>query len=164
MHFSKLSSRHRTKLITIYENLGFTFFSSFRFRCETCFQYAISCFAKMCCNIFASNFWRVTVSGIHLPKSFTWYHILLLELISFKKIQPPKPGQRQTVNDVMRTQRLHKLRYHRRFLVLFSILYPGFNKIQTNVNVTVRERTLYAKIWTTHLLSTAEGILFSEQF
>ena len=56
------------------------------------------------------------------------------------------------------------LQYHRRFLVLFSMLYPLFNKIQRNFNETVCERTRFAKISTTHLLFTVEGILFSEQF
>ena len=56
----------------------------------------------------------------------------------FTKIQSSKPGQRQTVKDVMRTQRLREVGYHRRYLVLFSILYPLFNKIQRNFNVTVR--------------------------
>ena len=69
-----------------------------------------------------------------MSKSFTGYHILLLELISFQNLQPPKHRQRQNVNYVMRIQRLHKLQYHRRFLVLFSMLYPLFNKIQRNFN------------------------------
>ena len=55
------------------------------------------------------------------------YLILLFELISFKKIQPQNPGQRQRVNDVMRIQRLHQLRYRRRFFVLFRMLYSLFN-------------------------------------
>ena len=79
-------------------------------------------------------------------KRFIWYHILLLELISFQNLQPPKHRQRQNVNYVMRIQRLHKLQYHRRFLVLFSMLYPLFNKIQINFNETVCERTRFAKI------------------
>ena len=61
---------------------GFSVFISFRFQCNTCFQHAISCFAKAYRNNFASNFWQVAVSGIHMSKSFTGYHILLLELIS----------------------------------------------------------------------------------
>ena len=125
-----MSSRHQAKLITIYRILGFSFFISFRFQCNTCFQYAISYFAKAYCNNFASNFWQVAVCGIYMSKSFTGYHILLLELISFQNLQPPKHRQRHIVNYVMRIQRLHKLQYHRRFLVLFSMLYPLFNKIQ----------------------------------
>ena len=146
VHFSKMSSRRQAKLITIYRIPGFSFFISFRFQCNTCFQYAISCFAKAYRNNFASNFWQVAVCGIHMSKSFTGYHILLLELISFQKLQPPKHRQRQNVNYVMRIQRLHKLQYHRRFLVLFSMLYPLFNKIQRNFNETVCERTRFAKI------------------
>ena len=145
-HFSKLSIRRQAKLITIYRIPGFSFFISFRFQCNTCFQYAISCFAKAYRNNFASNFWQVGVCGIHMLKSFTGYHILLLELISFQKLQPPKHRQRQIVNYVMRMQRLHKLQYHRRFWVLFSMLYPLFNKIQRNFNETVCERTRFAKI------------------
>ena len=64
----------------------------------TCFQYTISCFAKAYCNNFASNFWQVAVCGVQLSKSFTGYHILLLELISFQKLQSPKHRQRQIVN------------------------------------------------------------------
>ena len=79
-------------------------------------------------------------------KSITWYHILLLELISFQNLQPPKHRQRQIVNYVMRIQRLHNLQYHHRFLVLFSMFYPLFNKIQRNLNETVCERTRFAKI------------------
>ena len=99
-----------------------------------------------------------------MSKSFTGYHILLLELISFKKLQPPKHRQRQIVNYVMRIQGLHKLQYHRRLLVLFSMLYPLLNKIQRKFNETVCERTRFAKIYTTNLLFTIEVILFSEQF
>ena len=146
VHFSKMSSRHQAKLITIYRIPGFSFFISFRFQCNTCFQYAISWFAKTYNNNFASNFWQVAVCGIRMSKRFIGYHILLLELISFQKLQPPKHRQRQNVNYVMRIQRLHKLQYHRRFLVLFSMLYPLFNKIQRNFNETVCERTRFAKI------------------
>ena len=146
VHFSKMSSRRQAKLITIYRIPGFSFFISFRFQCNTCFPYAISCFAKAYRNNFAFNFWQVAVCGIHMSKSFIGYHILLLELISFQKLQPPKHRQRQIVNYVMRIQKLHKLQYHRRFLVLFSMLNPLFNKIQRNFNETVSERTRFAKI------------------
>ena len=144
VHFSKMSRRRQAKLITIYIIPGFSFFISFRFQCNTCFQYAISCFAKAYRNNFASNFWQVAVCGIRISKSFTGYHILLLELICFQTLQPPKRRQRQIVNYVMRIQRLHKLQYHRRWLVLFSTLYPLFNKIQRNFNETVCERTRFA--------------------
>ena len=143
--FSKMSSRRKAKLITSYRIPGFSFFISFRFQCNTCFQYAISCFAKAYRSNFASNFWQVSICGIHMSKSFTGYHILLLELISFQKLQPPKHRQRQIVNYVMRIQRFHKLQYHRIFLVSFSIMYPLFNKIQRNFNETVCERTRFAK-------------------
>ena len=146
VHFSKISSRCQAKLITIYRIPGFSFFISFRFQCNTCFQFAISCFAKTYHNNFASNFLQVAVCGIHMSKSFTGYHILILELVSFQKIQPPKHRQRQNVNYVMRIQRLHKLQYHRRFFILFSILYPLFNKIQRKFIGTVCERTRFAKI------------------
>ena len=129
VHFSKMSSRRQAKLITIYRIPGFSFFISFRFQCKTCFQYAISCFAKAYHSNFASNFWQVEVCDIHMSKNFTGYHILLLQLISFQKLQPPKHRQRQIVNYVMRIQRLKKLQYHRRFLVLSSMLYPLFNQI-----------------------------------
>ena len=132
--FSKMSCRRQAQLITIYRIPGFSFFISFRFQCNTCFQYAISCFAKAYRNDFASNFLQVAVCGIHMSKSFAGYHILLSEIISFQKLQPPKHRQRQNVNYVMRIQRLHKLQYHRRFSVLYSILYPLFNKIQRNFN------------------------------
>ena len=141
-----MSRRRQAKLITIYRIPGFSFFISFRFQCKTCFQYAISCFAKAYRNDFASNFWQVAVCGIHMSKSFTWYHILLLELISFQKLQLPKHRQRHIVNYVMRIQKLHKLQYHHRFLVLFSMLYPLFNKIQRNFNEMVCECTRLAKI------------------
>ena len=144
--FQKMSSRRQAKLITIYRIPGFSFFISFRFQCNTCFQYAISCFAKTYRNNFASNFWQVAVCGFHMSRSFTGYHILLLELISFQHLQPPKHRQRQIVNYVMRIQILHKLQYHRRFLVLFSMLYPLFNKIQRNFNETVCKRTRFAKM------------------
>ena len=146
VRFSKMSSRRQAKMITIYRIPGFSCFISFRFQCKICFQYAISCFAKTYRNNFTSNFWPVTVCGIDMSKSFKGYHILLLELISFQKLQPPKHRQRQNVNYVMCTQRLHKLQYHRRFLVLFSMLYPLSNKIQRNFNETVCERTRFAKI------------------
>ena len=133
VHFSKMSSsRRQTKLITIYWIPGFSFFISFRFQWNTCFQYAISCFAKAYRNNFASNFWQVVVCGIHMLKSFTEYHILLLELISFQKLQPPNRRQPQIVNYVIRIQRLHKLQYHRRFLVMFSMLYPLLNNLNPN--------------------------------
>ena len=157
VHFSKISSRRQAKLITIYRIPGFKFFISFQFQCNTCYRYAISCFAKAYRNNFA-------VCGIHVSKSFKGYHILLLELISFQKLQPPKHRQWQIFSYVMRIQRLHKLQYHRRFFVLFSMVYPLFNKIQRNFNETVSERTRFAKIQTTHLLFTVEGILFSDQF
>ena len=140
-----MSSRRQAKLITSYRIPRFSFFVSFRFQCNTCFQYAISCFAKEYRNNFASDFWQVTVCGIHMSKSFTGYHILLLELIYLQKLQPPKHRQRQIVNYVMRIQRFRKLQYHRRFLVLLSIMYPLFNKIQRNFNETACERTRFAK-------------------
>ena len=146
VNFSKMSSRRQAKLITINRIPGFSFFISFRFQCNTCFQYAISCFAKAYRNNFASSFWQVAVCGTHMWESFTGYHILLLGLISFLKLQPPKHRQRQIVNYVMHIQRLHQLQYHRRFLVLFSMLYPLSNKIQRNFNETVCERTRFAKI------------------
>ena len=158
-----MSSRRQAKLIAIYRIPGFSFFISFRFRRNTCFQYAISCFAKAYRKYFASNLSKVAVCGIHMSKCFTGYHILLLGPISFRKLQLPKHRQRQIVNYVIRIQRLHKLQHHRRFLVLLSMLYPLFNKIQRNFNETVCERTRFAKIKTTHLLFTVEGILFSEQ-
>ena len=144
--FFKMSSRREAKLITIYRIPGFSFFISFRFQCNTCFQYAISSFAKTYRNNFASKFRQVAFCGIHMSKSFTGYNILLLELISLQKLQSPKHRQQQNVNYVMRIQRLHKLQYHRRFLVLFSMLYLLFNKIQRNFNETVCERTRVAKI------------------
>ena len=107
-HFSKMSSIRHAKLITNYRILEISFFISFRFQFNRCFQYAISCFAKAYRNNFASNFKQVAVRGIHMSKSFTGYHILLLKLISFQKIQPPKHRQWQTVNYVMRIQGLHK--------------------------------------------------------
>ena len=97
VHFSKMSSRRQAKLITIYRIPGFSLFISFRFQYKTCFQYAISCFVKVYRNHFASNFWQVAVCGIHMSKSFTGYHILLLELISFQKLQLPKHRQRQSI-------------------------------------------------------------------
>ena len=141
-----MSSRRQAKLITIYRISGFSFFISFRFQCNTCIQYAISCFPKTYRNNFASNFLQVAVCGIYMSKSFTGYHILFLELMSFQKLQSPKHRQRQNVNYVMRILRLRKLQYHRRFLVLFSMLYPLFNKIQRHFNKMVCERTRFAKI------------------
>ena len=91
-----MSSRRQAKLITIYRIPGFSFFVSFRFQCHVCFQYAIPCYAKAYRNNFASNFCQVAVCGIHMSNSFTGYHILLLELLSFQKTQPPKHRQRQT--------------------------------------------------------------------
>ena len=87
VHFSKMSSRRQAKLITIHRIPGFSFFISFRFQCNTCFQYAISCFAKAYRNNFASNFWQVAVCGIHMSKSFTGYHILLMELFLCPRIE-----------------------------------------------------------------------------
>ena len=55
-----------------------------------------------------------------MSKSFTGYHILLLELIYFQKLQPPKHQQRQTVSYVIRIQRLHKLQYHSRVFGIFQ--------------------------------------------
>ena len=144
--FQKCQVEVRQSWSLFTEFRGFHFFISFRFQCNTCFQYAISCFAKAYHNNFASNFWQVAVCGIHMSKSFTGYHILPLEIISFQKLQPPKHRQRQIVHYVMHIQSLHKLQYHRIFLVLFSMLYPLFNKIQRNCNETVCERTRFAKI------------------
>ena len=64
-----------------------------------------------------------------MSKTFTGYHILPLELISFQKLQPPKHRQRQIVNYVMRIQRFHKLQYHRRF---FGIVKHYVSFIQQN--------------------------------
>ena len=147
-----MSYRRQAKLITIYRIPGFSFFISFRFQCNACFQCAISCFAKAYRNNFASNVWQIAVCGIHMSKSFTGYHILLLELISFQNLQPQKHRRRQTVNYVMRIQRLHKLQYHRRFLVLFSmsILYSAKSKetsmkrsASAHVSLKYRQRIFY---------------------
>ena len=56
VYFSKMSSRRQAKLITIYRIPGFSFFISLRFQYNTCFQYAISCFAKTYRNNSASHF------------------------------------------------------------------------------------------------------------
>ena len=141
-----MSRRRQAELITIYRIPGFSFFISFWFQCNTCFQYAILCFVKAYRNNFASNCWQVAVCCIHMSKSFTGYHILLLDLISFQKLQPPKHRKRQIVNYVIRIQGLHRLQYNRRILVMFSLLYPLFNKIHRNFNQTVCERTRFAKI------------------
>ena len=88
-----MSSRHQAKLFTVYRIPGFSFFIFFRFQCNTWFQYAISCFAKAYRNNIASNFWQVAGCGSHMSKSFTGYHILLLELISFQKLQHTDNGR-----------------------------------------------------------------------
>ena len=93
-----MSSRRQAKLIIIHRIPGFSYFISFRFKCYTCFQYAISCFAKAYRNHFASNFWQVAVCGIHMSKSFTGYHILLLELISFQNLQNTDNGRSQVTS------------------------------------------------------------------
>ena len=59
-----MSSRRQTELITIYRIAGFSFFISFRFQCNTCFQYEISCFAKT----YRSNF-----ASIFLTSCSLWY-------------------------------------------------------------------------------------------
>ena len=150
VHFSKVSYRRQAKLITIYRIPRFSFFVYFRFQC---FQYAISCFAKAYRNNFSSNFCQGAVCGIHMSKSFTGYHILFLELISFQKFQPPKHRQRHIVNYVMRIQRLQKLQYHRRFLVLFlcCILYSTKSKetsrkrsASAHVSLKYRQRIFYS--------------------
>ena len=122
MQLSKLSSRLQAKLITIHKNVGFSCVNSNPFQCDACIQYEISCFERALRNIFASNFWQVTVFQIQGSKCYKGYRILLLEPISFEKIQPPKPGLRQNVDDVISIQRIHHLRYNSRFLLLLSIL------------------------------------------
>ena len=124
--FKKCLVDVRQNLSLFIEFRGFHFSPPSRFQRNTCFQYAISCFEKAYRNNIASNFWQVAVCGIHMSKSFTGYHILLLELTSFQKLQPPNHRQRQTVNNAIRIQRFHNLQHHRRFLVLFSMLYPLF--------------------------------------
>ena len=158
------SRRHQAKLITIYRIPGFSLFISFQFQCNTCFQYANSCFAKTYRNNFASSFWQVAVCGINMLKRFTGYHILLLEIMSFQKLQPQKHRQRQNVNYVMRIQRLYMLQYHRRFLVLFSILYPLFNKIKRNFNKTYCERTRLLKYRKRIFYSLARANCFPNNF
>ena len=103
-------------------------------------------FRKTYRNNLASNFWQVAVFGIRMSKSFTGYHILLYDTNFFTKITTAKHRQRQNVNYVMRIQIPHKLQYHRRFLVLFSMLYPLFKKIQRDFDETVCERTRFPKI------------------
>ena len=95
------------------------------------------CVRKALRNILAFNFLKVTVFSIHGSKSFTVCNILRLAMISFEKIQPPKHTLCQTVNGIIRIQRLHQLRYHR-FWLLFSILYRLFNKIKRDVPRNVR--------------------------
>ena len=94
---------------------GFHFSSPSGFNAIHAFNMRFHVSPKAYRNDFASNFWQVAVCGIHMSKSFTGYHILLLELISLQKLQPPKHRQRQIVNYVLRIQTLHKLQYHRRF-------------------------------------------------
>ena len=137
-------SRRQAKLITFERILGFSFFISFRFQCNTCCQYAISCFAKTYRNNLASNFFTSCSLWYPFVKKLRRVPYLAFETNFFPKITTAKT--RQIVNYVMHIQRLHKLQYHRRFLVLFSMLYPLFNKIQRNFNETVCERTRFAKI------------------
>ena len=148
-----MSRRHQAKLITIYRIPEFSFFISFWFQCNTCFQYAISCFAKGYRNNFASSFWQVAVCGIHMSKSFTGYHILLLELISFQKLQLPKHWQQQIINYVMCTQRLHKSQYHRKFWYFLAccILYSTKFKetsmkrsASAHISLKYRQRIFYS--------------------
>ena len=146
VHFSKMSSKRQAKLITIYRIPGFQFSSPSGFNAIHAFNMRFHVSQKHIAIILLPFFLQIAVCGIHMSKSFTGYHILLLELISFQKLQPPKHRQRQIVNYFMRIQRLHKLQYHRRFSVLYSMLYPLFKKIQRNFNETVCERTRFAKI------------------
>ena len=118
-------NRSQAKLITIYENCGV-------FICHltpVSMRYMLSICDFMFRKIFYPNFFQVTVCRVHVLKGFTRYLILLLELISLKKIQPQNPGQRQRVNDVIRIQRLHQLRYLRRicFCILYSIKYKDIS-------------------------------------
>ena len=143
--FSEMSSWRQAKLVTIYKIPGFSFFISFRFQCNACFQYAMSCFAKAYRNNFASNFWQVAICCIRMSTNFTGYYILLMEPISFQKLQPPKHRKRQIVNYVMRIQRLHKLQYHHRFFVLFSMFYP-FILYSTKSKETSIKRSVNAHV------------------
>ena len=144
--FQKFLIDVRQSWSLLIEFRGFHFSSPSGFNAIHAFNMRFHVLQKRIAIIFASNFWQVAVCGIRMSKSFTGYHVLLLELISFQKLQPPKHRKRQIVNYVMRIQRLYKLQYHRRFLVLISMLYPLFNKIQRNFNETVCERTRFAKI------------------
>ena len=156
-----MSSRRQAKLITIYWIPGFSFSSPSGLNAIHAFNMRFHGSQKRIAIILLPIFDKLQFLVSICQKGFIGYHILLLELISFLKLQPQKHRQRQNINYVMRIQRLYKLQYHRRFLILFSILYPLFNKIQRNFNETVCERTRFAKIYTTHLLFTVEGILFS---
>ena len=80
----------------------------------------------------------------------------LFELSRYNKVWTDRQTDRRTDGQTdkvitiglphLRWRGPNKLQYHRRFLVLFSMLYPLFNKIQRNFNETVCERTRFAKI------------------
>ena len=144
--FSTFSSRPQAKLILTHETFGVFTFHSLPISIRYMLVISDFIFRKSAMQYVCFQFLQVTVCGIQGPKCFTWKHILLLKPISFDKIQPPKPGLRHTANYVIHIQELHQLLYHRRFLLLLSILYPLFNTSQRNVNSTVYVRSLSARI------------------
>ena len=84
---------------------------------------------------------------------FTWYHNLLLELISFQKLHPPKHRQRQIVNYAMRIQRLHSCKIIVEFWYCLAccILYSTKSKetsmkrsASSHVSLKYTQRTFYS--------------------
>ena len=131
MHFSKISGRPQAKLNTTHENLRIFMFNplplSMQYKssiCDFVFRTSITQYSCFYFIIFLS--YRVLYPGRNFFHSISY---LAFETNSFrKKIQPPKPELRQTVNDLIRIQKIHRLWYHRSILLLFSILFHLFNK------------------------------------
>ena len=138
IYLSKYSSRSRAMLNTILENLGIFMFDPLPVSmqnmpsiCHLLFRKSItqySCFI----NFFSKLQYVVSRSKKSSQGTISWFET---NFFRKKKIQPPKPWLRLTVNDVIHKQRLHQLWNHCRFLLLFSILYHLFNTIQRNFNI-----------------------------
>ena len=87
VHFSKMSSRRLANLITIYRIPGFLFSSPSSFNAIHSFNMRFHVSQKRIAIILLPIFVKLQFV---VSIKFTGYHILLLELISFQKLQPPK--------------------------------------------------------------------------
>ena len=117
--FSKFAIRPQAKLNTIYENFRVFMFHPLPVSMQNMRSRVLQKHNAIFLLLFFFKLQYPGVNILHMVPCIAF----LNQFHSKNKIQPPKPGLRQTVNGIIRTQRLQHLRHHHRFCLTYCIIY-----------------------------------------